>query len=186
MVHELIENRHPATVGQLASILAEVEPFDEVSYVDTIKSMIKDGSLKLGRPSYEIYTPLDYLLYPTVSGWFWSVLALVCVATLIVYVVPGLFPLGILRWVFGSILLFLPGYATIRLLFPFSELHFYEKLALSGAVSLAIIPTVGFVLNFTPWGIRFLPILASLAAYTIVTVTAAASRSYFTVVQRPD
>ena len=186
LISDVIKSRHPATVGELASILKEMGQFDETTYEATIKSMIMARSLRVGQPSYGIYTVLDYLLAPTVSGWFWLVLSLGVTATLCVYVVPNVFPLGILRWLFGLILICLPGYATIKLLFPFSELQFYERLALSVALSLAVIPIVGFILNFTPWGIRFLPIVTSLAAYAILTSTAAASRSYLALAQQSD
>lgn len=159
---------------------------DEAAFVDTIKSMVKDGSLNLGRPSYEIYSVLDYLLAPTVSGWFWLVFWLTCISTFAIYVVPNILPLNILRWVFGSLLICLPGYATIKLLFPYSELQLYERLALSIALSLVVIPILGFILNFTPWGIRFLPVLESLGSYTIVAAGVAAARGYLGTVQRSE
>jgi hypothetical protein len=159
--------------------------FGDVAFLDTIKSMVKDGSLKLGQPSYEIYSVLDYLLAPTASGWFWLIFWLTFISTFVIYIVPNLFPLSIIRWVFGSFLICMPGYSTIKLLFPYSELGFYEKLALSIALSLVVIPLLGFTLNFTPWGIRFLPVLASVGAYTIVTAGVAATRSYLAIVQRP-
>jgi hypothetical protein len=159
--------------------------FEEAAFLDTIGSMVKDGSLKLGQPSYEIYSVLDYLLAPTVSGWFWLIFWLTLTSTFVVYIVPSLFPLSIVRWVFGFLLICLPGYATIKLLFPYSELHLSLRLALSIAISLAVIPILGFILNFTPWGIRFLPVLGSVGAYTIVVAGVAAGRSYLALVQRP-
>ena len=185
-VRTTIRRRHPESVRQLAKMLAEDGgTFDEATFLDTIQSMTNDGSLKLSRPSYEIYSVLDYLLAPTVSGWFWLIFWLTLTSTFVVYIVPSLFPLSIIRWVFGFLLICLPGYATIKLLFPYSELHLYLKLALSVALSLAVIPILGFILNFTPWGIRFLPVLGSVGAYTIVAASVAAARSYLATVQRP-
>jgi len=185
-VRATIRRRHPESVQQLAKMLAEEGGvFDEAAFLDAIKSMAKDGSLKLSQPSYEIYSVLDYLLAPTVSGWFWLIFWLTFISTLAVYIVPNLFPLSIIRWVFGSLLICLPGYATTKLLFPYSELHLYLKLALSVALSLVVIPILGFILNFTPWGIRFLPVLGSVGAYTIVAASVAAARSYLATVQRP-
>ena len=163
----------------------DVGTFDEVAFLDTIRSMAADGSLKLGQPSYEIYSVLDYLLAPTASGWFWLIFWLTCISTFAIYIVPNLFPLNILRWVFGFLLICLPGYATIKLLFPYSELQIYERLALSIALSLAVIPILGFILDFTPWGIRFLPVLGSLGAYTTIAASVAAARHYLATVQHP-
>jgi len=186
LILDAIKTNHPETVSQLARILAENRDFDETAYVDTMKRMVKNGSIRLDEPTYEIYSVLDFLFTITVSGWFWLILLLACTAMIAVYVNPVRFPLSILRWIFGSILLCLPGYATIRLLFLHPQLPQLEQLGLSLALSLAIIPIIGFVLNFTPWGIRFFPIIISLGAYTLLVGTAAASRNYFDVVRVPE
>ena len=171
----------------MAKMLAEDGgTFEEAAFLETIQSMVKEGSLKLGRPSYEIYSVLDYLLAPTVSGWFWLIFWLTLTSTLAVYIVPSQFPLSVIRWVFGFLLICLPGYATIKLLFPYSELQLSLRLALSVALSLVVIPVLGFILNFTPWGIRFLPVVGSVGAYTIVAAGVAAGRNYLTIVQRPN
>lgn len=186
MIEDIIKTRHPATVGQMARMLRELGSLDEEAYVDEIKSMCEEGSFKLSRPSYEIFSLLDYLLKPTVSGWFWATLLLTCLAIGVVYFTPNFIPLSIIRWIFGLILVFSPGYATIKLLFPHSNMPRHQLLGLSVALSLAVTPIIGFILNFTPWGIRFIPIVISLGAFTILTSTAAASRTYFALIQRQD
>lgn len=45
-----------------------------------------------------------------------------------------------------------------------------ERFALSVGLSIAIVPLIGFVLNYTPFGIRLEPILISLTAFTVVMV----------------
>jgi len=186
LIRALIRTRRPETVGQLARMVAEGGEFSETSYVDTIKSMMKDGSIRLGPPSYEIYSVLDYLLTLTVAAEFWLVLLLAGISAIMVYLLPNQFPIVIFRWIFGLILLCLPGYSTIKLLFPSSQIDLPMRLALSVAVSLVVVPIIGFVLNFTPWGIRFQPVLTSLAAYAILAMTAATTRNYFAVVQAPE
>jgi uncharacterized membrane protein len=52
---------------------------------------------------------------------------------------------------------------------------------LSIGLSLALVPLIGLVLNFTPWGIRFAPIVASLGTFTTVALLAAAMRKYLQV-----
>lgn len=51
-----------------------------------------------------------------------------------------------------------------------------ERVALSFGLSIAIVPLIGLVLNFTPWGIRLVPILASVSGFTLIAVAAAAVR----------
>jgi Predicted membrane protein len=51
-----------------------------------------------------------------------------------------------------------------------------ERVALSFGLSIAIVPLIGLVLNFTPFGIRLVPIVVSISAFTLVNVAVAARR----------
>jgi len=88
---------------------------------------------------------------------------------LVVYAIPDDFPLVVFRWVLGSVfVLFIPGYVAVEALFPKGrELDGIERLALSVGLSLAMVPLVGLLLNYTPWGIRLDPIMVSLTILTI-------------------
>ena len=64
--------------------------------------------------------------------------------------------------------LFLPGYSLIATLFPRKDdLDGIERVALSFGLSIAITPLLGLALNYTPFGIRLLPILTVLSVFTI-------------------
>jgi uncharacterized membrane protein len=66
-------------------------------------------------------------------------------------------------------LLFFPGYTLLAALFPKKDsLGGVERVALSFGLSIAVVPLIGLILNFTPWGIRLEPILISLAVFIIV------------------
>ena len=66
-------------------------------------------------------------------------------------------------------LLFFPGYTLMAALFPRKEsLNGVERVALSFALSMAIVPLIGLILNYTPWGIRLSPIMVSIAAFIFV------------------
>lgn len=51
-----------------------------------------------------------------------------------------------------------------------------ERVALSFGLSIAITPLLGLVLNFTPWGIRLVPIMLAVSGFTIAATAAAAGR----------
>jgi uncharacterized membrane protein len=51
-----------------------------------------------------------------------------------------------------------------------------ERVALSFGLSIAIVPLIGLVLNFTPWGIRLVPIAVSVSGFTLVSAAVAAGR----------
>ncbi len=76
----------------------------------------------------------------------------------------------ILRNVLGlPLVLFLPGYALIAALFPAkSDLDGIERTALSFGLSIAIVPLIGLVLNYTPFGIRLLPVLVCLSIFIFI------------------
>lgn len=103
--------------------------------------------------------------------------------------------------------LFVPGYAFIAALFPeegespvktadteretgaspsmADDLSFrdrgidgIERVALSFGLSIAIVPLIGLALNFTPFGIRLVPIVFSLSGFTVVTTVIAAVRRW--------
>lgn len=95
-------------------------------------------------------------------------LLLVSLASLLLLPV-ALFTTGPLRIALGlCFVLFLPGYALIAALFPRKDdLGGVERLALSFGLSLAVVPLIGLALNYSPWGIRLLPILLSLTLFIV-------------------
>lgn len=103
-------------------------------------------------------------------------------------------PLGL------GFVLFVPGYALIAALFPEqgqsptvedepdeagwlsarqrSGIDGIERVALSFGLSIAVVPLIGLALNFTPWGIRLVPIMVATSGFTLVMVAVAAYRRW--------
>lgn len=80
-----------------------------------------------------------------------------------------------IRTVLGlPLVLFLPGYALLAVLFPTKTgLEGIERAALSIGMSVAIVPLIGLVLNNTSFGIKEVPLLVSLSVLIILTCAAA-------------
>lgn len=80
-----------------------------------------------------------------------------------------IFPVDILRLVIGLVfVLFFPGYTLVAALFPRkTSLGGMERIALSFGLSIAVVPLLGFILNYTPWGIRLYPILLSITVFIV-------------------
>ncbi|WP_436932813.1 DUF1616 domain-containing protein [Halosimplex halobium] len=97
--------------------------------------------------------------------------------------------------------LFIPGYAFIAALFPEAGespaqsgeaeteqglrdrvddrgIDGIERVALSFGLSIAVVPLIGLVLNFTPWGIRLVPILLSISGFVLIATAVAAIRRW--------
>ncbi|ELY48748.1 DUF1616 domain-containing protein [Natronolimnohabitans innermongolicus] len=114
-------------------------------------------------------------------------LAVVSVVAVLAYALATSLPEGsVLRLLAAfPLLLFLPGYALVSVLFPAASrnarettgrsierevrgIDVVERLGLSGALSLAVVPLVGLALPFTSWGFGTLPTAAALAIITVV------------------
>lgn len=105
-----------------------------------------------------------------------------------------------LRVVLGlPFVLFVPGYAFVAALFPEAGegpveeadgedveeevsrdggIDGIERVALAFGLSIAVVPLIGLVLNFTPWGIRLTPIMVSVSGFTLVAVGVGAVRRW--------
>lgn len=75
-----------------------------------------------------------------------------------------------LRTCLGIILvLFLPGYSLTEALFPAKkDLEGIERAAISFGLSIAIVPIMGLGLNYSPWGIREIPLLTEFSIFTLL------------------
>ncbi|ACJ17318.1 hypothetical protein TON_1828 [Thermococcus onnurineus NA1] len=99
---------------------------------------------------------------------YWDLLTIITLSILLdllIFYAPD----SLLRKALGlAFVLFFPGYVFITALFPNrKELDNLERLALSFGLSIAIVPLIGLGLNYTPWGIRLIPILVSLTIFNI-------------------
>jgi uncharacterized membrane protein len=69
-------------------------------------------------------------------------------------------------------ILFIPGYILIFALFPAKKtdrgIDVTERIALSFGLSIAIVPLLGLLLNYTPLGIRLEPILLSVFFFNLI------------------
>jgi len=95
----------------------------------------------------------------------------ICIAlALLLVALVFLMPDSLARQILGLVfVLFLPGYAATAALFPENDqIDGIERVALSFGLSIAIVPLIGLALNFTPWGIRLNPILASVSAFIVI------------------
>ncbi len=97
----------------------------------------------------------------------WDLIAILVVSLILVPAV--LFTSGVLRIVLGlPFLLFFPGYTLIAALFPRkASLGGIERIALSFGLSIAVVPLIGLILNYTPWGIRVTPVLFSIIVFIV-------------------
>jgi hypothetical protein len=176
-------------------VLDKARALDNPKLPELVDKLVKDNGLKFNDASEAVYVmwkkgeltlsepkPISSLHRYTSSlesSWFWALTALVVVTVLISFTVVDSV-LIYFRYILGGVfVLFLPGAMLIAALYPKSEdMDTIERLALSIGLSLAVVPLIGLLLNYTPWGITLTPIMISLAIFTEAMAFAALVRKY--------
>lgn len=184
----IVKTNKPATVQVLVKLVQQKYSLSQEEIMEQVINLQNQEKLIL----HEGYSPppstiKDYILSPQ-AYWYWIIMILALVAATLVFTVPeNAYPIIYVRYILGSIfVLWLPGYSFTKALFPKEhsvptekkELNSIERTVLSIAMSWALVPIAGLVLNYTPWGIRVTPITISLLALTITFATAAVIREH--------
>jgi hypothetical protein len=174
------ENRLSADLEKLVEDTALV--LDNPTISELVDRVVKDKGVKFKDATKAVYvmwkkgilelsetdppsTFLSYIFHLE-NLWFWGLSAFVAFTVLVIFLIDAT-PLLYIRYIMGGIfILFLPGAVLVAALYPNSnEIDELEKVALSIGLSLAIVPLIGLMLNYAPWGIRLEPIVISLAAF---------------------
>ena len=95
-----------------------------------------------------------------------DLILLMCIsllASILAYVIPASIPTIVLGLAF---LLACPGYALVAALYPGKDgMNSGERLALSLGLSIAILPLIGLVINYTPWGVSLNAVLIATTSF---------------------
>jgi len=180
---ELVKKENPENVEQLLKLTKERLSLTDEEALEHIMQLINHEKIKLKEHSQPTPQSLKTYIRSNEAYWFWTTTSLAIATAITVFTVPeDAYPIVYIRYVLGSIfVLGLPGFTLIKALFPSKkEMDAIERVALSIGLSLAIVPIVGLLLNYTPWGIRLTPITLSLLALTITFATAALLREHQT------
>jgi uncharacterized membrane protein len=145
------------------------EGIAEERVIEAIKDLEDRDEIELNENFFMYDSFLQYIKDVDLNFWFYFTIVVVVGTLIMVFVVPSVWPFVVIRWVFGSLfILFLPGYALVNALFlRRGDLKDIERLALSVGLSLAITPLTGFLLNYTIFGIRLIPIIVSLSIFIL-------------------
>jgi hypothetical protein len=184
LVLETLRTRRFSTVQGVVKAL-RTSGVPENTTLGIIRDLAREGKVLLnlpGAPEEAVMTPVSSVwtyLRSTLAWDLWFTLLFLTLGLVTTIGVPvEMFPLVILRWIFGGLLLvFVPGFAFIRALFPFERyIDQWERVALSCGLSIALAVLVAFGLNFTPWGITLIPTAAVLAGITVISILMATLR----------
>ena len=184
LILETLQSRRFSTVQGVVNAL-KTSGVPEDTTLGIIRDLAREGKVLLnlpGAPEETVMTPVSSVwsyLGSTLAWDLWLTLVLLVLGIATTLGIPvELFPVVILRWIFGGLtLVFVPGFAFIRALFPFERyIDQWERVALSCGLSIALAVLVAFGLNFTPWGITLIPTTAVLAGITVASILVATVR----------
>ncbi len=163
---EKISEKNDVTVEGLVTEIGAKLGYKPDRIISKLIQLQSEGKIRIveGKPSKS----LGRYSISTNSLWFWGSVMAVVLSVISIYITSG-FALYLRYLLGGLLILFLPGYSLVEFLFARKQdmEDSITRMALSIGLSLAIVPLVGLVLNFTPFGIRLIPIALSLAVLTI-------------------
>jgi hypothetical protein len=178
---ELVKKENPENIENLLKLAKEKLSLTDEEALKHIMRLINQEKIRLKQPQKPTPQSLETYIRSNEAYWFWTTTLLAIATAITVFTIPeNAYPIVYIRYVLGSIfVLWLPGFTLIKALFPSKkEMDTIERAALSIGLSLAIVPIVGLLLNYSPWGIRLTPITLSLLALTLTFATAALIREH--------
>ncbi len=187
-IMRLIDEKKPQDIKQLVELTRQQISVSEKEALEEIIKLENEGKLSFFKSESKILSLAMYAKSEH-AVWFWINLIIALATVPAVFLIPeNLYPWLYIRIVFGAIyVLWLPGSSLVRALFPpkqqkrdqpEKDMDATEKMALSIGISLALVPLVGLLLNYTPWGITLVPIIISLLMLTLIFSVAALAREY--------
>jgi Protein of unknown function (DUF1616) len=184
-IHERdVSGKNPNLLEGMVSDMTLELGYKKHQVIDAIRSLEQNGEISVQEQQQARPSLYNYSLSPY-SNWFWASLIATIVSLALVSVTSG-FALYF-RYFFGSLLiLFLPGYSVVELLYARREesenkgsnSNLALVLALSVGLSLVLVPSIALILNYSPIGITLIPLTLALSAITLVCLVAALERKY--------
>ena len=188
LIIKIVKEQKPETNSQLIKIVQQTTKLPEKKIINILNQLENENKIQFSTKQEIVSTSMGNYLFTSRSTWYWTIIAVAILTTIIVFTVPqDSYPLAYVRNVLGVLfVLFLPGYAFIKAFFPAKlpiqtsseSLENIERFALSIGLSIALSPMVALILYYSPIGIGLAPITLSLLALTTVFATAAIAREY--------
>ncbi len=152
------------TVGQLWTHMRKLDPnLDFEEFRRELYSLIFSRQVEVAETRLTSFP--QYLRTWRFGMRVWLFVGAIVVSVFLAGILQSSFPLIVFRWIAGTFLVIIaPGYAFAYMLFPSrNRLSGLNRIALTIALSLFLVPTVALVLNYTPIGIHSAPMVALLA-----------------------
>lgn len=181
-LHSEVKNGKIHTVGELWRLASQKNPklgFDE--FLRELNLLVSKGLLNTEEPSLRHFR--DYVTAWRYGFRVWLTTFSIIAALVLTEVLQVGFPLVIARWIAGTFLILIaPGFTFTWALFPSrQQLAGLNRLALTIALSLFLVPAIALLLNYTPLGIHAEPLAAILAMLSLALMCIGMRREFITI-----
>ncbi len=184
----IADEKSPQTVRELIALVQENAPWSQKEILDAVLKLQDEAKIRLVSSSLPV--PLRFSAYLRTKKvlWYWATVTIAIMSMVFTILIKeDFYSWNYFRNVFGLIfVLWLPGYTFLKVLFPANlpitesstNLSNAERIALSVIMSLALIVLIGFLLNYSPWGINSTSIVLSLLTFSLIFATASVVKEY--------
>lgn len=182
--------KHPETASQLISFVHQKTNLSEEEIMNKLNHLETEGKIHFNIKQELVSVSFGTYLLRSDSAWYWTIIGIAIATMITVFTISqDWYPIVYFRNVLGIIfVLFLPGYAFVKALFPAKvpietsseSLESIERVVLSVGMSIAFTSIVGLILYYTPIGIGLVQITISLLAFTIGFATVGIVREHQT------
>jgi hypothetical protein len=198
IIIQVAKEKKPKTVEQLADLLKEKLPkVAEEDVMEAILQLQAEGKIYLEKSRKPVSKELGsyaksnqalwYWMTTNQALWYWMTIIGASLSTLAVAIPEEFYPWVLIRQSMGALLvLWFPGYSLIKALLPNYRLfksssetvNRIARICLSLCMSLAVVSIIGFILNYTSWGVRLNSVTLSLYGFTVLLSTVAVLREH--------
>jgi hypothetical protein len=158
LIIDKVKNQKPETTKQLIQQIKQRCTLPETEITRLLIELENENKLHFKQEPNKPASAKAYV-FSRKACWYWTTIAIATITAVTVFTIPeDLYPIVYIRFALGIIfVLYLPGYAFIKALYP-SQVRFknssenldtIERVALSLGTSLVIAPIIGLILNYT-------------------------------------
>lgn len=171
LVASAIEDKNCRKIGDIVRVVRETDKTITIKEViSTIEHLKLEKKITTSEPESEqdrLSVPKPILNLKVLNS-FRLLIAVTSLTLICAYILPQEMPWNVIRALTGSVfVLFLPGFYLLQFLFPSKIMDTIERLAVSVGISLAIVPLIGLLLNFTPFGVTLNSVIVSMSIFSI-------------------
>jgi hypothetical protein len=187
-IFSTVKKENPETVEKLVKLVKIELHLPEQEILKRILYLQGQGKLTFEEPIIPFPDRFKNYIFSHQAYWYWITILLASSSTLSTFIIPeNAYPAVYARYLLGTIFIWiLSGYSFDKALFPSkvpvptksTELDLIERVALSIGMSIVLVILNGFILNYTPFGIRIHSATLSLLVLTVFFATVGAIREF--------